>query len=152
MAMSMGKIAAAPGGGKSKKGKAKKTGLTLGEFLDRGDFTGAVALLEFKIRTGDTDETTLPWLAYCAFHRGDYKKALSVYEQIEKAGDSTPELGVYKACSLFYLGRFAEAEELLAAAPSADLRNRVMFHIANRVGDEDLLRERHGTLRLTTED
>jgi len=149
--MSMGKIASGGGaGGKSARTKPKKTGLTLGEFLERGDFTGAVALLEFKLRTGDTDDTTLPWLAYCAFHRGDYKKALSVYEQVEKAGGASSDIVVYKACCMFYLGRLEEAESMLAGLPTSALRDRVLFHIANRMGDEDLLRERHSTLRLTT--
>jgi len=55
----------------------------LHDFVDKCDWTGAMTLLEFKRRADDDDEMTLPWLAYCAFHLGEYAKALELYDEIE---------------------------------------------------------------------
>ena len=49
-------------------------------FIANGDFTGAIALLEFERRAGTENPMTLPWLGYAAFHLGDYKKALLAYQ------------------------------------------------------------------------
>jgi hypothetical protein len=49
-------------------------------FVANGDFTGAVTLLEFERRAGEETPMTLPWLGYCAFHLGDYTKALKAYK------------------------------------------------------------------------
>ena len=45
------------------------------------DFTGAVTLLEFNRRSGEDDalEDTLMWLGYCAFHVGNYQRAIDAY-------------------------------------------------------------------------
>lgn len=52
----------------------------LDTFIANGDFTGAVALLEFERRAGEETPMTLPWLGYAAFHLGDYAKALKAYQ------------------------------------------------------------------------
>jgi len=36
----------------------------LEEFVSKGDYTGAIALLDFKRRTNTTDDTTALWLGY----------------------------------------------------------------------------------------
>ena len=36
----------------------------LSEFVAKADYTGAIALLEFKRRTDSVDNLTLPWLGY----------------------------------------------------------------------------------------
>ncbi len=53
---------------------------SLDTFIQNGDFTGAIALLEFERRAGTETPMTLPWLGYSAFHLGDYKKALNAYQ------------------------------------------------------------------------
>ncbi len=53
---------------------------SLDVFVSAGDFTGAVALLEFERRAGLETPMTLPWLGYAAFHLGDYSKALKAYQ------------------------------------------------------------------------
>uniref|UniRef100_A0A8B9F460 Intraflagellar transport protein 56 n=2 Tax=Psittaciformes TaxID=9223 RepID=A0A8B9F460_9PSIT len=50
----------------------------LEELLALRDFTGAIALLEFKRQVGEQEEDTDLWMGYCAFHLGDYKRALEV--------------------------------------------------------------------------
>lgn len=45
------------------------------------DFTGAVTLLEFNRRSEeDKLEETLLWLGYCAFHLGNYERAIDAYK------------------------------------------------------------------------
>ena len=53
---------------------------SLDTFIQNGDFTGAIALLEFERRAGTETPMTLPWLGYAAFHLGDYKKAWTAYQ------------------------------------------------------------------------
>jgi intraflagellar transport protein 56 len=71
----------------------------LGDFVAKCDWTGALTLLDFQRRANDEDESTLPWLAYCAFHMGDYDKALETYDEIEMvmfcvSGSSVPSLAL----------------------------------------------------------
>lgn len=57
--------------------------LVLGSsFHQSRDFTGAVTLLEFNRRSGEDDtlEDTLMWLGYCAFHLGNYQRAIEAYQ------------------------------------------------------------------------
>ena len=64
-----------PSGPKAKTAKEKgQPGLE--DFLLKRDFTGALALLEFKLkcRDGDTKDLLL-WIGYCAFHLGNYRRA-----------------------------------------------------------------------------
>lgn len=44
------------------------------------------------------------WMGYCAFHSGDYKKALSVYEELFKDDVDNEILTLNIACCYFYLG------------------------------------------------
>lgn len=51
----------------------------LDTFVAKRDFAGAIALLEFAQNTSAqvTAQSSL-WLAYCAFHSGDYERARQV--------------------------------------------------------------------------
>lgn len=51
------------------------------DLIQARDFTGAVTLLEFNRRSGEEDnlEDTLIWLGYCAFHLGNYQRAIDAY-------------------------------------------------------------------------
>ena len=62
-----------------------------------------MTLLEFQRRTDTMDAYTLPWLAFCAFHLGDYHRALEVYTEISTTKAATPENALNRACCLFYL-------------------------------------------------
>ena len=46
------------------------------------DYAGSICLLEFN-RTA-RDEKQLLWLSYCAFHLGEYQKALDTYDELMK--------------------------------------------------------------------
>uniref|UniRef100_A0A8C4P436 Intraflagellar transport protein 56 n=1 Tax=Dromaius novaehollandiae TaxID=8790 RepID=A0A8C4P436_DRONO len=64
-----------PGDRRRKKGKKVPQ---LEELLALRDFTGAIALLEFKRQVGEQEEDADLWIGYSAFHLGDYKRALEV--------------------------------------------------------------------------
>jgi intraflagellar transport protein 56 len=121
------------------------------EFISKGDFCGALAVLEFKRRSQDMDEMTLPWMAYCAWHLGDYAKSLSVYDELLSAtGDSIYHL--HRASCLYYLGRYDEAEAAAQKGPECQLKVRLMFQTSHRQGDEEKLMGHHGKLTEQKED
>lgn len=80
--------------------KAAKAFPTLTEFLEKRDYTGAITLLEvssclqwivslhavaltseqFLDSSGKRHEQHDAWVGYCAFHLGEYKKALAVHQ------------------------------------------------------------------------
>lgn len=62
-----------------------------------------MTLLEFQKRTDTMDALTLPWLAFCAFHLGDYHRALEVYTELSAARTAPPEHTLNRACCMFYL-------------------------------------------------
>eukprot|EP00762_Andalucia_godoyi_P000705 ANDGO_05341.mRNA.1 Intraflagellar transport protein 56 len=145
----------------SQREAAKKKKTNLETYIQQRDYTGAIALLEFQRQTGQQDDKypTLPWLAYAAFHIGDYQKAASIYKELldspELASSSHMNPGliaVYLGCSLFYLGDFANAQKAVLKSPDSPLKNRLLFHIAHRQNDENALMTYHQRLQNTVED
>jgi intraflagellar transport protein 56 len=59
---------------------------SLQDFIKDRDFTGAMTLLELQ-KTAARDETLSLWLAYSAFHAGEYKKAIEIYDELMRAPD-----------------------------------------------------------------
>ena len=102
--------------------------------------------------TDDAEKDTLGWIGYCAFHMGDYKKALETYEEWISTGSFPEEVYLYKACCLFYLQMFKLAEQEAAKGPANLLQNRIFFHCAHRLDDENKLMMMHQKLTDTTED
>ena len=104
------------------------------EFLGKRDYTGAMAVLEFNRHSGQGSEEVCYmkfaqktdsvsqvdlWLGYCAFHMGDYKRAMLEYEALTHA--KTPpkvksedfhceryfqSVWINLACCYFYLGMY----------------------------------------------
>lgn len=124
----------------------------LDEFIKARDYTGATVLLEFQRQTGESvDANTLPWLGYCWFHLGEYKKALDIYMEIlQQKSTSNAEVDadyyLYAACCQFYMTNYKEAEELAVKGPSTKLQNRLLFHISHRQSDETKLMKYHQKL------
>ncbi len=64
------------------KSKAKEAP-TYEEYLANRDFTGALTLLEFKLKCHDGDaKTLLLWIGYAAFHLGNFKRAMDAYKDL----------------------------------------------------------------------
>ena len=47
--------------------------------LEKRDYTGAMTILRFQKSTGKIDPLINQWLAYSAFHNGDFEVAKKVY-------------------------------------------------------------------------
>ncbi|XP_019336464.1 intraflagellar transport protein 56 isoform X2 [Alligator mississippiensis] len=142
--------AAAPQGDKQKKGKKVPQ---LDELLAQRDFTGAIALLEFKRQAGEQEEEEADlWVGYCAFHLGDYKRALEEYEALTKQPGCNPDVWVNLACTYFFLGMYTQAEQSALKAPKCPLQNRLLFHLAHKFSDEKKLMSFHQNLQDITED
>ena len=100
----------------------------------------------------EADHTRLMWIGYCAFHLGDYRKALDTYQQIIQAGSDDQTLLSYQSCCLMGLGWFQEAEEKANQGPASPLQTRLLFHLAHRLNDENKLMMFHQKLCDTTSD
>uniref|UniRef100_A0A2K6GBR4 Intraflagellar transport protein 56 n=1 Tax=Propithecus coquereli TaxID=379532 RepID=A0A2K6GBR4_PROCO len=121
----------AVGGDVQHTDKRKKKGRKipkLEELLSQRDFTGAITLLEFKRHVGEQEEDTNLWIGYCAFHLGDYKRALEEYENATKEENCNPEVWVNLACTYFFLGMYKQAEAAGFKAPKSRLQNP-SFHV-----------------------
>uniref|UniRef100_A0A8C5VKD8 Intraflagellar transport protein 56 n=1 Tax=Microcebus murinus TaxID=30608 RepID=A0A8C5VKD8_MICMU len=134
--MMLSRAKPAVGGDMQHTDKRKKKGRKipkLEELLSQRDFTGAITLLEFKRHVGEQEEDTNLWIGYCAFHLGDYKRALEEYENVTKEENCNPEVWVNLACTYFFLGMYKQAEAAGFKAPKSRLQNRLLFHLAHKV-------------------
>uniref|UniRef100_A0A8C5S9I0 Intraflagellar transport protein 56 n=1 Tax=Laticauda laticaudata TaxID=8630 RepID=A0A8C5S9I0_LATLA len=110
----LSRLKPAVGGGPQSADKRRKKGKRLPQLEDlltQRDFTGAIALLEFKRQVGEQEEDADLWIGYCAFHLGDYKKALEEYEGLTKGSACNPDVWVNLACTYFFLGMYTQAEQ-----------------------------------------
>ncbi|KAM3719016.1 Intraflagellar transport protein [Dirofilaria immitis] len=122
------------------------------EFLLRRDYIGAMSLLQFQLKDGNTNNMVELWLGHCAFRAGEYRKAISIYEKMLNKKNCSPEVNVYIACCLFFLGMCAEARQYAEKGPNNALQNRLLFHLAYRLNDQKQLMLNHSNLQDTTVD
>ncbi|XP_066846303.1 intraflagellar transport protein 56 [Anser cygnoides] len=144
-------VGSAPAAGDRRRKKGKKVP-QLEELLALRDFTGAIALLEFKRHAGEQEEDADLWIGYSAFHLGDYKRALEEYEALTKQPACNPDVWVNLACTYFFLGMYTQAEQAALKAPKSRLQNRLLFHLAHKFSDEKKLMSSHQNLQDITED
>lgn len=115
--------------GDSKKSKTKDYLPTLDNLLDIRDYSGAVTLLKFQRNTGQAGPENALWLAYSAFHNGDYQTSRKVsvyfiytqiinfiinckeYEDMTKSETCHPDVWANLACCYFMLGRYEDAKK-----------------------------------------
>ncbi|XP_057700252.1 intraflagellar transport protein 56 [Corythoichthys intestinalis] len=135
---------------KKKKNKIKIPSLE--EYLQQRDYLGAITLLEFQRSIGEREESADLWIGFCAFHLGDYKRAMEEYKALTAKPDCLPDVWVYLGCAMFFLGLYKEAEEATLKAPKSPLRNRLLFHLAQKFSDEKKLMDIHQDLQDVTED
>ncbi|XP_056891667.1 intraflagellar transport protein 56 isoform X1 [Takifugu flavidus] len=138
------------GGDKTKKNKAVIPQLE--EYLQKRDYLGALTLLEFKMSIGEEDDLTSLWMGYCAFHLGDYRRAMEEYRSLTQRPECPAQVWVFLACVFFFLGLYSEAEEAASKAPLSPLQNRLLFHLAHKFNDEKQLMSFHQNLEDVTED
>lgn len=124
------------------------------EYLEKRDYSGALTLLEFN--GSSSGDNTDMWIAYCAFHLGDYKRAATIYENHRKNEAKQTKriefIAENLACCYFFLGMYPEAEEALGGAPASNLKTRLLFHLAHKMGDEKKIADYHSMLQDNIED
>ena len=111
---------------------------------------GGIAQLNEEER--QADQQRLTWIAFCAFHLGDYRKALDTYQNLLQQGVDDQMFLTYQACCLMGLGWYQEAEDKAQQGPSSPLQTRLLFHLAHRLNDENKLMMYHQKLCDTTPD
>eukprot|EP00392_Amoebophrya_sp_AT5.2_P013244 g13360.t1 len=142
-------------------GGAKKTELSrpnVHEYLDKCDYVGAQTILAFdKQSTGG--ENIPMWLAYAAFHNGDYKVALENYEEIiakhKSVGKAVdPVVFLYMGCCQYALQQYEQAESCAhkCEAENNSLKKRLLFHVAHKRNNESLMMQMHSSLSDSCED
>ncbi|KAK0168988.1 hypothetical protein PV327_002742 [Microctonus hyperodae] len=124
----------------------------LDEFLDKRDYSGALTLVEFNASATNNNVETDMWIAYCNFHLGNYKKAVMIYNDVRKKEKSSPNISTTLACCYFFLGMYHEAKDALNDAPESNLKNRLLLHLAHKIGDEEKLKLYHEKLNDIIED
>lgn len=154
--LSRKKPAVGPGSGNTvssaKESKKKRKLPKLEDFLQMRDYTGAITLAEFNRNSGKGSEETNLWIAYTAFHLGDYKKAMEEYLALTKSEACHPDVWVNLACCYFFLGMYKEGDEMALKGPKSRLQNRLLFHLSHKFNDEKRLMTHHQALQDIIED
>ena len=134
-------------------------GLQLDDFISKRDYTGALALLEFQLRSQASTSPTsarkdlLMWIAYVSFHLGNIQRADEAYNELLESYDNEPSIYLYVAACYFFQQMYDEAEKMAERGPDDDpLKNRLLFNIAHRTGDETKLMKYHQKLQNVKED
>lgn len=122
------------------------------DFGQARDFNGALTVLEFQRLSQNPSPDLNPWIAYYAFHLGDYTKAKEEYMFLTQQPTCDLEMWTNLACCYFYLGMYQEAEMAAQKGPKSKLQNRLLFHLAQKFSDEKRLRSYHLNLQDVTED
>ncbi|XP_072035753.1 intraflagellar transport protein 56-like [Amphiura filiformis] len=156
MMLSRQKPATGPGSSTpAQESKKKKQMPTTEEYLDRRDYTGAITLLEFTRTSGKGSDETDQWIAFCAFHLGDYKRSMEEYERLSLKEGINPDVWVNLACSYFFLGMYPQADDAAKKcipAPKNGLQNRLLFHVSQKFNDEKKLMGYHQNLQDVIQD
>lgn len=92
------------------------------------------------------------WIAFCSFHLGDYAEALNQYKGIQQKEPNTENINLNIAVCYFYLGMYDEAQQLIEKEPNEALKQRLLFHLAHKFGNEQQLQHLGDKLKESVED
>ena len=118
-------------------------------FIKKNDWTGAIAVLELD--KFSKNQETVPWLAYCYFHNGDYRKALAIYKDISKKESNRP-LYLEQALCLYGLFKFQESQVMAEKAADCPLKARILYQCAQKLDNDSALMTAHRKLGTSVED
>ncbi len=142
--------------GKGRSGESKRKGRRkeartsyhgtpeLEEYLSNRDFSGALALCEFNMKSGEVVdvEHALMWIGYCAFHKGAYERAISAYEQLlnirlVEISHHKCEIYCLLACCHYYVQQYKEAASTVEKATTdCTIKSRILSHVAKKIGND----------------
>jgi intraflagellar transport protein 56 len=93
-------------------------------------------------------------IAYCSFHLGDFKRALEEYQSLLQNPKKTmeePTIWLNIACCYFTMGMYSEAHTAATKGSECSLKTRLLFHLSQKLGDEDGVIKYHSKLEETLE-
>lgn len=101
-------------------------------FLKKRDFVAALTLLDCDRKYSHRhDLKTYMGIAYCAFHNGDYKRAMDIYDELMKRDNYDPQLHLFKAACLYAFTQYKESKvEAEKCHEDTPLKNRLLFQLA----------------------
>jgi intraflagellar transport protein 56 len=114
------------------------------------DWVGAVAFLELERGMGNNDVKL--WLAYCYFHSGEYRKAINTYDDLMKKPDYDKNIHIFKGCCYYALTNYEEARKEASKGPETSLQVRLLYHVAQKKGDENAVMSYHYKLTDSVQD
>ena len=77
---------------------------------------------------------------------------MDIYDELMKRSDYDRNIHSYKACCLYALCSFKEAKVEAMKAEESALKNRLLFQLAQKVGDENEIMNYHSALSNSIED
>ena len=77
---------------------------------------------------------------------------MDVYDDLMKRNDYDRHIHAYKACCMYALCNYKEAKAEATKAEESDLKNRLLFQLAQKTGDENEIMRHHGALSNSLED
>eukprot|EP00961_Rhodomonas_salina_P187067 2526055-Rhodomonas_salina.1 len=111
----------------------------------------------------EDSESLVMWMAYAAFHLGDYQKSGQLLDELIVQPQAEPVWNFANVSGLTVpplAGQHKEAYDtalktgsgLTGACPAGRLQNRLLFHLAHKLNDENKLMIYHQKLTDDTED
>ena len=78
---------------------------------------------------------------------------MDIYDELLKRGEPLHDIHVFKACCLYALCMYKEAKvECEKCHEDTPLKMRLLFQLAQKLGDENEIMNLHGRLENTIED
>ena len=117
-------------------------------FINNRDFSGSISLIDFflnELNYSNSLEIQL-WNGYSHFHLGNYENSILIYENILKENIDLTIINLYLSSCYFYLNEFEISKEYALKGPLSDYRNRLLFHISQKLNNEDEIINYHEKL------
>ena len=77
---------------------------------------------------------------------------MDIYDELMKRSDYDKNIHGFKACCLYALCSYKEAKQEALKAEDSALKNRLLFQLAQKLGDENEIMNYHGALSNCIED
>ena len=78
---------------------------------------------------------------------------MDIYDELIKRNDYDPQIHLFKSACLYALTQYKESKaEAEKCATDTPLKNRLLFQLAQKLGDENEIMNLHGRLTSSIED
>ena len=77
---------------------------------------------------------------------------MNTYDELMKRNDYDKNIHAFKACGMYALCDYKNAKIEASKAEESELKNRLLFQLAQKCGDENEIMSYHGALSNSIED